>query len=204
MQTDGNIYIIAAPSGAGKTSLVSALVKETDGIEVSISFTTRSKRDSETHGVNYFFIGHEQFNKMIEENAFVEYAHVFGQYYGTSRQFIEEKLKQGTDIILEIDWQGARQVLTQYQQAITIFILPPSLETLKKRLIARAQDNSQTIEERWIEARNEMAHFHEFDYLLINDDFTNTLAELVGIVNSERLRTQRQMKKQTKLLSNLL
>ncbi len=204
MQSDGNIYIIAAPSGAGKTSLVNALVKKVKDIEVSISFTTRAKRNGEKHGVDYFFIEHDQFDRMIKEHAFIEYAQVFDQYYGTSLQFVENKLKQGIDIILEIDWQGARQILTHYQQAITIFILPPSRETLKNRLIARAQDDSKTIERRWIEARNEMSHFHEFDYLLINDNFDKTLSELIGLIISKRIRTQRQIKKQAKLLSNLL
>ncbi len=204
MQDDGNIYIITAPSGAGKTSLVNAFVKKVKNIEISISFTTRAKRNKEEHGVNYFFIDHEKFDMMIKEHAFIEFAHVFGQYYGTSRQYVENKLKQGIDIILEIDWQGARQILTQYQQAITVFILPPSRDTLKQRLIARGQDDSQTIERRWIEARKEMSHFHEFDYLLINDDFDKTLSELMGIINSQRLRTKRQIKKQAKLLENLL
>jgi len=206
-----NLFIIAAPSGCGKTSLVEALIKKTKNICVSVSHTTRPPRPDEVDGINYHFTSIEEFKEMINNNAFVEHAIVFDNHYGSSTKLITEKLDEGIDVILEIDWQGARQVKENMPNAISIFILPPSKKELLARLQQRAQDNDETIKKRMSDAQNQMQHFSEFDYLVINDDFNNALNDLNLIIcrpdkASERLSLSlsEQSKKYRKLLKKLI
>ena len=206
-----NLFIIAAPSGCGKTSLVEALIKKTKNLCVSVSHTTRPPRPDEVNGINYYFISINEFEEMIKNNAFVEHATVFDNHYGSSTKLIREKLDEGVDVILEIDWQGARQVKENMPNAISIFILPPSNEALLGRLKQRAQDNDETINKRMSDAQNQMQHFNEFDYLVINDDFNSALNDLNLIIcrpdkASERfsLSLSEQSKKYIKLLKKLI
>ena len=206
-----NLFIIAAPSGCGKTSLVEALIKKTKNLCVSVSNIRRPPRPDEVNGINYYFVSIDQFEEMIKQNAFVEHAMVFDNHYGSSSQLIKEKLDEGVDIILEIDWQGARQVKENMPNAISIFILPPSNEALLGRLKQRAQDDEITINKRMSDAQNQMQHFNEFDYLVINDDFNSALNDLNLIIcrpdkASERfsLSLSEQSKKYIKLLKKLI
>jgi len=206
-----NLFIISAPSGCGKTSLVEALIKKTKNLCVSVSHTTRPPRPDEVNGINYYFVSINEFDEMIKNNAFVEHATVFDNHYGSSTKLIREKLNQGVDVILEIDWQGARQVKENMPNAISIFILPPSNEALLGRLKQRAQDDDETINKRMSDAQNQMQHFNEFDYLVINDDFNSALNELNLIIcrpdkASERfsLSISEQSKKYIKLLKKLI
>jgi len=200
----GNVFIVAAPSGGGKTSLVSQLVRQLPHTAVSISHTTRDKRPGETDGVDYFFINEETFQTMIEEGAFVEHACVFGHSYGTSVAQIQDRIQSGIDVILDIDWQGAQQIKKIFKEAIGIFIIPPSLDALKQRLQNRRQDDDQVITDRMQRARDELSHFNEFDYLIVNDDFDHACVELQAIVTAYRARMSRQSIAQRKLLSFLL
>lgn len=200
----GNLYIVAAPSGGGKTSLVKALVNALDDIEVSISHTTRAKRPAEIDGVDYFFVDADKFTQMIHANAFVEHAQVFGHFYGTSKAQIEERLIRGIDVVLDIDWQGAEQIKRIFETAVGIFIIPPSLSALRERLEARSQDCDEVILERMHRAQDELSHYGSFDYLIVNDDFAFAADELKSIVTANRLRMARQVEKQRKLLSFLL
>lgn len=200
----GCLFIVAAPSGGGKTSLVRYLVTHMDQIAVSISHTTRTRRPGETDGVDYFFISSDVFQAMVEQQAFVEHAQVFEHAYGTSYAQITERLQQGIDIILDIDWQGAQQIKRHFPDAVSIFIIPPSLSVLQARLVQRQQDDEQVIALRMRCAQDEMRHYAEFDYLIINDDFSKAAADLVMIVKTGRLRTVRQTVQQRKLLSFLL
>jgi len=206
-----NLFIIAAPSGCGKTSLVEALIKKTKNLCVSVSHTTRTPRPDEVNGINYYFVSINEFEEMIKNNAFVEHATVFDNHYGSSTKLIREKLDEGVDVILEIDWQGARQVKENMPNAISIFILPPSNEALLGRLKQRAQDDEMTINKRMSDAQNQMQHFNEFDYLVINDDFNSALNDLNLIIcrpdkASERfsLSLSEQSKKYIKLLKKLI
>lgn len=203
-QLKGNLYIVAAPSGGGKTSLVKKLVDALDDIEVSISHTTRPKRPGEQDGVDYFFVDDSAFQSMIQDDLFVEYASVFDHFYGTSIEQIQNRLRLGIDIVLDIDWQGAQQIRHLFPDVVSIFILPPSLEVLKHRLTNRKQDNEQTINERMAKAQEEMSHYGEFDYLIVNDNFADAALELQAIVISNRLKMGKQSIKQAKLLSFLL
>ena len=205
-----NLFIIAAPSGCGKTSLVEALIKNAKNLYVSVSHTTRPPRSDEINGINYYFVSIDEFEEMIKNNAFVEHAMVFDNHYGSSAKLIKEKLDEGIDVILEIDWQGARQVKINMPNAISIFILPPSKEALLGRLQQRAQDNDATINKRMSDAKNQMQHFNEFDYLIINDDFNSALNDLNLIIcrpdkDSERFRLSlsEQSKKHITLLKRL-
>lgn len=200
----GNLFVIAAPSGAGKTSLVKALSESLTQFQISVSHTTRAKRPGEVDGQNYFFVDHAAFDHMIEKQAFLEHATVFGNSYGTSRSWVHDHLLEGTDVVLEIDWQGARQIKTLFPKAILVYILPPSIEALQLRLQSRQQDDSYTIERRMSEARAEMSHYHEFDYLLINDVFEVALRDLQHIVLGSRLKMDVQTQKKFALLDNLL
>ena len=202
-----NLFIIAAPSGCGKTSLVEALIKKTKNLCVSVSHTTRPPRPDEVNGINYYFISINEFKEMIKQNAFVEHAMVFDNHYGSSSQLIREKLDEGLNVILEIDWQGARQVKENMPNSISIFILPPSKEALLGRLQQRAQDDETTINKRMSDAQNQMRHFNEFDYLIINDDFSRALNDLSLIIclpdktsESFNLSLSEQSKKYKKLL----
>ena len=200
----GTLFIISAPSGAGKTSLVKRLVSESDDIMVSVSHTTRKMREGEQNGVDYHFVDREQFVSMIEHSAFLEHAKVFDNYYGTSQQHVERELLNGKDVILEIDWQGARQVRRLIEDSLSIFILPPSSDALRERLEARGQDNDEVIDRRMQDAVNEMSHYAEFDFLVVNDDFERALQELKCVVNSNRLRQLRQERSLEKLLIDLM
>ena len=206
-----NLFIIAAPSGCGKTSLVEALIKKTKNLCVSVSHTTRPPRADETNGINYYFVSINEFEEMIKNNAFVEHATVFDNHYGSSTKLIREKLDEGIDVILEIDWQGARQVKENMPNSVSIFILPPSKEALLGRLQQRAQDDEITINRRMSEAQNQMKHFNEFDYLVINDKFSSALNDLNLIMcipdkASEcfSLSLSEQSKKYKKLLKKLI
>ena len=200
----GTLYIVSAPSGAGKTSLVKGLTTDTKDIVVSVSHTTRAKRDGEKEGVDYHFVEQDEFLSMSGGSAFLEHAKVFDNYYGTSQQHVEQQLLQGHDVILEIDWQGARQVRKQFNDSLSIFILPPSTEALKERLTNRGQDNEEIINRRMKDAVNEMSHYAEFDYIIINDDFDVALQELSSIFKANRLRQLQQERKLEGLLIELL
>lgn len=177
-----NLFIIAAPSGCGKTSLVKALLESLSNLSVSVSHTTRKPRKAEIDGENYHFVSKERFGEMISNNDFVEHAEVFGNLYGTARSNIKEKLDANIDIILEIDWQGARQVRENMPDSISIFILPPSKNVLLQRLTDRAQDDDETISERMKNSESEMSHYDEFEYLVINDQFDSALNDLKTII----------------------
>ncbi len=188
----GNLFIISAPSGTGKTSLAASLRNSLTNIYKSVSHTTRERRAGEVDGQHYHFVSVEEFNQMLVENIFLEHAKVFGNYYGTSRDWILRTTQQGHDVVLEIDWQGAQQIKQKMPEVVTIFILPPSLRVLRERLMLRNQDSAASIELRLAEAKNEVAHFGEYDYLVVNDDFEKALDDLKAIVTSVRLRCERQ------------
>lgn len=200
----GTLYVVSAPSGAGKTSLLRQLISEIQLVETSISHTTRAMRDGEQDGVDYHFVSLDTFQDLIAEDAFFEHAEVFGNFYGTSKASIEEQLAQGIDVILEIDWQGARQIRQQMPSSRSIFILPPSQQALRERLDGRGQDDEATIEKRMLAAKSEMSHFDEYDYLVINDDFSLAVSELKAILLAERQKLAYQQQKYAQLLSNLL
>ena len=202
--TRGQLLIVSAPSGAGKTSLIKALMEQDQRVEVSVSHTTRPQRPGEVEGVNYFFISTETFHEMREAGAFFEFAEVFGHFYGTSLTQLEARLSDGADVILEIDWQGAQQVRKLLPDSAWLFILPPSLEALKSRLQARGQDAEDTIDLRMRAARDEMSHWDEADYLIINDQFDVALEALQALVRSLRLRTDQQQSTLQDLIEDLL
>ncbi|MGD8784821.1 MAG: guanylate kinase [Thioalkalispiraceae bacterium] len=199
----GTLYIFSAPSGAGKTSLVTALLESTDNIMVSVSHTTRAPREGEVDGQHYHFVDIPSFEKMVADNAFVEHAQVFDNYYGTSQAAIEARLAEGIDVILEIDWQGARQV-RERMQATSVFILPPSRPELEKRLRGRGTDSDAIIQRRMRDAIREMEHYAEYDYIVVNDAFDTALGELEAIVTSQRLQIVRQKDHLAGLLQQLL
>lgn len=200
----GNLFIVAAPSGGGKTSLVRKLIETLDHIEVSTSHTTRAMRPGETNGVDYHFVDDVEFMTMVNNNAFLEHARVFNHLYGTSMAQICSRLEQGIDIVLDIDWQGAAQIRRAFPNAVSVFIVPPSLDELKQRLMNRRQDKDEVISERMKKAQDEMSHYPEFDYLIVNDTFEHAAMELGAIVIANRLRIERQVNKQSKLLSFLM
>jgi guanylate kinase len=203
-QNMGRLFIVAAPSGGGKTSLVKKLIDHLDNILVSISHTTRDKRSGEVDGEDYFFTEESAFLNMASAGEFIEHARVFDCWYGTSKHEIKKQLTAGLDIVLDIDWQGAAQIKTLFPDAVTIFILPPSLDILKKRLMKRQRDNAAVIEDRMQRACDELSHYDAFDYLIVNDNFSQAAAELRAIVVANRLLAVRQRQKQHKLLSFLL
>ena len=200
----GTLYIVSAPSGAGKTSLVKALLDSNEQIRVSVSHTTRSMRPGEVDGVNYHFVAREEFLGMLEQDEFLEHAEVFGNLYGTSQRWVERTLAEGLDLILEIDWQGAQQVRRLMPQAQSIFILPPSQEALRHRLNNRGQDSEEIIERRMREAVSEMSHYVEYDYVVINDQFSHALEDLKAIFRARQLRQGSQQKRHAELLERLL
>lgn len=199
----GQLFTVSAPSGAGKTSLVRSLVEGDPKLRVSVSHTTRAIRPGEVNGVNYHFVTRETFEAARDDNAFFEWAEVFGNLYGTAQSEVEDLLGQGFDVILEIDWQGARQVKERLPDCCAIFIMPPSLAALQNRLQSRGQDDSATIERRMAEAQNEMAHWPDCDYLVLNDDFDIALSELKSIVTAQRLRKVRQARSLATVLAEL-
>jgi len=200
----GTLYIVSAPSGAGKTSLVKQLVASQSSITVSVSHTTRKMRPGEVDGVDYYFVDEAPFLDMASHSAFLEYAQVFDNYYGTSQQHVEQALLQGRDVILEIDWQGARQVRRIMPDSRSIFILPPSKQALRERLENRGQDDATIIDRRMQNAVNEMSHYGEFDYLVVNDEFDVALQQLNCIFQANRLQQEQQERSLDKLLIELL
>lgn len=199
-----NIFIVTAPSGAGKTSLVKALVESLQGIQVSVSHTTRPIRPGEQNGREYHFVSREEFEKMISADQFIEYANVFGNYYGTSFAAVQSLQQRGVDVILEIDWQGARQARARLEDCLSLFILPPSREILLGRLRGRGTDSDEVIARRTSEAVLEMQQHTESDFLLINDDFDATLEEFRAIVIAQRTRTGRRRQQYVALIKDLL
>lgn len=200
----GTLYIISAPSGAGKTSLVKALLERMDGVSVSVSCTTRAPRPGEVDGVDYHFVDKAGFERLIADGEFLEHAQVFDNFYGTRRATVTARLEAGEDVILEIDWQGARQVFAAFADAVKVFILPPSRETLRERLVGRGQDAQAIIERRMADAVGEMRHFDEYHYLIFNDDFDTALGELQALFRARRLRLAAQRQRHAAALQGLV
>ncbi|QDF65371.1 guanylate kinase [Shewanella sp. SNU WT4] len=205
MSARGNLFIVSAPSGAGKSSLISALLKDKPAdMQVSVSHTTRQPRPGEVNGQHYHFVAVGEFTQLIEQASFFEWAQVFGNYYGTSRTVIEQTLAQGIDVFLDIDWQGAQQVKKLMPEAIGIFILPPSREELERRLTGRGQDSAEVIASRMQEAVSEMSHYNEYDFVIVNDDFDIAIKELNSIITSQRLTLASQTLRHSGMLNDLL
>ena len=202
--TTGKLYIISAPSGAGKTSLVKQLRAEVDSIAVSVSHTTRAMRPGEQDAKDYFFVSREQFSAMVIDQAFLEHAQVFDNFYGTAQKTVTDNLEKGLDVILEIDWQGAQQIKALIPAAVSVFILPPSIEVLQQRLQNRGQDSAEIIARRMRDAVAEMQHYAEFDYLVVNDDFQLALNQLKSIIIANRLRQDIQKQRLNSLLKDLI
>ena len=207
----GNLYLISAPSGAGKTSLVKALLQAHNapnypgaGLCVSVSYTTRPMRPGEVDGVNYHFVDAATFKSMEQRGDFLEHAVVFGNFYGTSRSWVEQRLAQGWDVVLEIDWQGAAQIKELIQNSISIFVLPPSREALRERLTNRGQDGEEVIAERMAKAVHEMSHYEQADYLVVNDEFDQALDDLLSIFRANLLRRSVQADRHQSLINSLL
>lgn len=200
----GSVLIVAAPSGAGKSSLVNAVLQRMPDIELSISTTTRPPRPGESEGAHYHFVDRAHFEQALSADAFLEHALVHGNLYGTSRDAVEPKLARGIDVLLEIDWQGARQVRARIADALSVFILPPSRAELERRLRQRGQDSDEVIAQRLAGAREEIAHCHEFDYLIVNDDFETAVAQMQAIFAAHRLRRNAQMDRHSSLIQALL
>jgi guanylate kinase len=188
----GNLFVVVAPSGAGKTSLVNELLKREPNIHLSISYTTRAPREGEQHGREYHFVDKPTFEKMIESGDFLEHANVYGNYYGTSRKWIECELEGDHDVLLEIDWQGAHQVRKLFAHAVGISILPPSIEELRRRLEARGKDSRETIDKRMAAARDEIGHALDFQYIIVNESFEEAVTDLQSIVRAARLSRPQQ------------
>jgi guanylate kinase len=204
MTMTGSLFIVTAPSGAGKTSLVRSLLEMDKAVSLSISYTTRAMRPGEEDGEDYHFISEERFLNMLEEGDFLESAEVHGARYGTSQTLVESVLAEGRDLVLEIDWQGAAQVRSLYPSTIGIFVLPPSLEELSRRLHNRAQDSAEVIARRLAAARDEISHVGEFDYVIINDRFETAIHDLLAIIRAQRLRGEKQLRQHQELLRNLI
>ena len=207
MAAAGTLFIISSPSGAGKSSLLTALLSRynSDGrMALSVSHTTRAMRPGEENGVHYHFVSKEEFQALIAREAFFEWAEVFGNYYGTSKELIEQALAKGIDVFLDIDWQGARQIRELYNATQSIFVLPPSLPILEQRLIGRGQDSTEVIAKRMAQAVSEMSHYPEYDYLIINDDFEQALQQLHAIVLAGRAKLRPQAICHAELLNQLL
>ena len=202
----GTLYIVSAPSGAGKSSLIQALLKTQPlyDTQVSVSHTTRAPRPGEVHGEHYYFVNHDEFRSMIGRDAFLEHAEVFGNYYGTSREAIEQVLASGVDVFLDIDWQGAQQIREKMPHARSIFILPPSKIELDRRLRGRGQDSEEVIAKRMAEAKSEISHYSEYDYVIVNDDFDTALMDFKAILRAERLKEEKQAAKYKGMLDALL
>jgi len=204
MAHKGTLFTVSAPSGAGKTSLLAELVKQLPDIRVSVSHTTRAMRPGERDGIDYHFVTEPEFIAMLERGEFLEHARVFSNLYGTSQHWVEEQLHSGTDVVLEIDWQGAAQVRRLLPDCVRVFILPPSIDTLMTRLTSRRQDQPEVIQQRLAQAREEISHFVEADYLIVNDQFDTALDELLAVVKSQRLTLGAQERRFEALLLALL
>lgn len=204
MSESAILFIVSAPSGAGKTSLLRELVPADDRLVVSVSHATRPMRPGEQDGTHYHFVSVERFLELVGEGAFLEHAQVFDNYYGTSEAAVRNQLARGLDVVLEIDWQGARQVRQRFADAVSIFVAPPSIDALRQRLSGRGQDSEAVVERRMADARSELSHYAEYDYLVINDDFHVALAELRAIVTAERLREPRQSARFSAALAGML
>jgi guanylate kinase len=190
--TTGVLFVVSAPSGAGKTSLLKALVPTDPRLRVSVSHTTRAPRPGEQDGTHYHFVDRARFEAMVAAGEFLEHARVFDNLYGTAERSVRDVLGANFDVVLEIDWQGARQVRARFPEAVSVFIVPPSVEALRRRLSGRGQDSAEIIDRRMRDARSELSHFGEYDYLVVNDDFDQALADLRAIIGAERLRLARQ------------
>jgi guanylate kinase len=203
---EGTLYIVSAPSGAGKSSLIQALIKTQPlyDTQVSVSHTTRRMRDGEMYGKDYFFISKDKFEDMIAQGDFLEYAKVFDHYYGTSKKLINHTLSTGVDVFLDIDWQGAQQIRDRITSTCSIFVLPPSQEELRRRLRGRGKDSEEIIARRMSKATLEISHYSDYDYLVINDDFDIALSDLKTIIRAERMRVGRRIARNTTLISKLL
>jgi len=195
----GNLFVVVAPSGAGKTSLVDALLKRESNIRLSISYTTRAPREGEKDGREYHFVDKPAFERMIAAGDFLEHANVYGNYYGTSKRWIEEQISGDHDVLLEIDWQGAAQVRKLFPSVVGIFILPPSIDELRRRLQARGKDSPEAIERRMSSAREEISHVLEFEYIIVNERFESALDDLIAIVRAARLARVQQSHRLSKL-----
>jgi len=204
LEGTGQVFIVAAPSGGGKTSLVQHLVTTLGQVEVSVSHTTRDRRPGEEEGKHYFFVSEPQFLSMVQNGSFIEHATVYGSYYGTSVLQIESRLSRGIDVVLDIDWQGAQQIRRRFLQAVSIFILPPSFEVLRQRLVDRQRDCLDTVQKRMEKAKSEIQHYNEFDYLIINDDFSRSADTICSIVSAERSKMVIQARRHHALLSFLM
>ncbi|HXH01061.1 MAG TPA: guanylate kinase [Xanthomonadaceae bacterium] len=200
----GTLFIVAAPSGAGKSSIVNACLARDENISLSISFTSRAPRPGERHAEHYNFIRADAFERMVEAGDFFEHARVHGDWKGTAKQSVEPLLAQGRDVLLEIDWQGARQVRASVPDAVSIFILPPSRAALEQRMRTRGQDSEEVIQRRLAAARNEMSHYGEFDFLVVNEDFQAAVAEMCAIFTASRLRREPQVARHAALIMALL
>jgi guanylate kinase len=201
--SEGNLFVVAAPSGAGKTSLTRALLEREPAIRLSVSYTTRAPRPGEVEGIDYHFVMEQQFTALKDAGEFLEHAHVHGNWYATSASWLKAQLASGQDVLLEIDWQGARQVRKLVPDSVQIFILPPSLESLRQRLVRRGQDDEATIARRLKTAREEMKHAPDFDYVIINQDFASAVEDLAAIVRASRLRSVQQYTRHGALLAQL-
>ena len=200
----GTLYIVAAPSGAGKSSIVNAVLARDANISLSISFTSRQPRPGERHAEHYHFIGADEFKAMVAEGDFFEHALVHGDWKGTARQSVDPQLSAGRDVLLEIDWQGARQVRSKIPDAVSVFILPPSRAALEERMRKRGQDSEAVIQQRLAAAREEMSHYGEFDYVIVNEDFETAVGEMCSIFTASRLRKDAQVARHARLITSLL
>ena len=196
--------MVAAPSGGGKTSLISALLKKDERVQLSVSYTTRPPRPGEVDSVHYHFVDEDSFRTLIDRKAFLEYASVFDYHYGTSREAVEQQLAAGFDVLLDIDWQGARQIRNSFPSSRSIFVIPPSLDVLRQRLIERGQDNDTVVQRRMRDAQAEISHWDEFDFLIINKKFDEALGELHSIIRSGKLRQPYDQKQYGEILAELL
>ena len=200
----GTLYIVAAPSGAGKSSIVNAVLARDPNIRLSISFTSRQPRPGERHAEHYHFVSAQEFEAMVEAGDFFEHARVHGDWKGSARQSVEPFLAAGKDVLLEIDWQGARQVRAKVPDAVSVFILPPSRQALESRMRSRGQDSEETIQQRLDAAREEMSHYHEFDYVIVNEVFDTAVDEMCAIFLASRLRREPQVARHSRLITALL
>lgn len=201
---EGRLIVISAPSGAGKTSLVNALLERDDRLAVSVSHTTRRKRPNEVDGKHYFFVEQAKFDEMRDQGAFLEHATVFGNAYGTSHEAVARTLADGRDVVLEIDWQGAAQVRSRFPDAVSVFVLPPSMDALLDRLTVRGEDGAEEIGRRWRQAVDDISHYDEFNYVVVNNDFDEAVGKLAGIIDAERRGEKARRECVTALVEDLL